>query len=93
MLFFQSELCSVIIPELEFTTALTTMPGKFTTLEGLLGDVASQVQLRPQGCKLFSCSTQMSMKFELLIRTKILTNKEVFCLKSLKCCIYHANKC
>ena len=45
VLLFQSELCSVIIPELEFTTALTTMPGKFTTLEGLLGDVASQVQL------------------------------------------------
>ena len=29
-------------------------------------------------------------KFQLLIKTKILTNKEVSCFKSLKCCIYHA---
>ena len=31
------------IPELEFTTALTTMPGKFTTIEGLLDDIINQV--------------------------------------------------
>ena len=35
----------------------------------------------------FSCSTQ------LLIKTKIPTNEEVYCFKSLKCCIYHANNC
>ena len=33
--------------------------------------------------KLFSCSTQLSMKFQLLIKTKILTNKEVFALSLL----------
>ena len=27
------------------------------------------------------------------INTKIPTNKEVSCFKSLRCCIYHANKC
>ena len=43
--------------------------------------------------KLFSCSTQLRKKFQLLIKTNILTNKEVSCFKSLKCCIYHANKC
>ena len=43
--------------------------------------------------KLFSCSTQLSMKFQLLIKTKIPTNEEVSCFKSLRCCIYHANKC
>ena len=43
--------------------------------------------------KLYSCSTQLSSKFQLLINTKILTNKEVSCFKSLRCCIYHANKC
>ena len=26
-------------------------------------------------------------------KTKILTNEEVFCFKSLRCCIYHAHKC
>ena len=31
----------------------------------------------PKVIKLFSCSTQLSMNFQLLIKTKILTNKEV----------------
>ena len=43
--------------------------------------------------KLFSCSIQLSMKFQLLIKTKILTNQEVYCFESLKCCILYANKC
>ena len=45
--------------------------------------------------QLFSCSAQLlvSTKFQLLLKTKIPTNKEVFCLKSLRCCIYHAIKC
>ena len=47
----------------------------------------------PEVIKLFSYSTQLSTKFQLLIKTKILTNKEVSCFKSLRCCIYHANKC
>ena len=42
--------------------------------------------------KLFSCSTQLSTKFQLLIKTKTPTN-EVSCFISLRCCIYHANKC
>ena len=46
-----------------------------------------------QDLKLFSCSTQLSTKFQLLTNTKILTNKEVSRFKSLRCCIYHANKC
>ena len=50
-------------------------------------------QPRPKVIKLFSCSTQPSPKFQLLIKTKIPTNEEVACLKSLRCCIYHANKC
>ena len=47
----------------------------------------------PEVIKLFSCSTQLSTKFQLLIKTKILTNKEVSCFKSVRCCIYHAHKC
>ena len=42
--------------------------------------------------KLFPCSTQLSMKFQLLIKTELPTNEEVYCFKSLRCCIYHANK-
>ena len=40
-----------------------------------------------------SCSTQLRTKFQLLIKSKITTNKEVSCFKFLRCCIYHANKC
>ena len=47
----------------------------------------------PEVIKLFSCSTQLSTKFQLLIKAKIPTNEEVPCLKSLRYCIYHANKC
>ena len=43
--------------------------------------------------KLFSCSTQLSTKFQLLIKTEIPTNEDISCFKSLRCCIYHANKC
>ena len=46
----------------------------------------------PEVIKLFSCSTQLSMKFQLLIKTKIPANKEVSCFMSLRCCNYHANK-
>ena len=42
------------------------------------------------GCdiiKLVSCSIQVSTKFQLLIKTKIPTNEEVSCFKSITCCI------
>ena len=49
----------------------------------------------PEVIKLFLCSTQLGMKFQLLIKTKtkIPTNENGSCLKSLRCCIYLANKC
>ena len=36
---------------------------------------------------------QLSTKFQLFIKTKIMTNKEGSCYKSLRCCTYQANKC
>ena len=42
----------------------------------------------PDVIKLFSCSTQLSTKFQLLIKTKILTNEAVSSFKSLRCCNY-----
>ena len=47
----------------------------------------------PEVIKLFSCSTQLSTKFQLLIKTKIPTSAEISCFMSLRCCIYHAHKC
>ena len=47
----------------------------------------------PEVIKLFSCSTQLNTKFQLLNKTKIQTNQEICCFKPLRCCIYRANKC
>ena len=43
--------------------------------------------------KLFSCSTQLSMKFQLPIKIKMLKNNDFSCFQPHTCCIYHANKC
>ena len=51
-----------------------------------------QTRPGPEVIKLFSCSTRLSTKFQLLIKTKILTNEEVSCFKPLIYCIYPANK-
>ena len=46
----------------------------------------------PKVIEHFSCSTQLSNKFQLLIKNKML--KEYFsCSTTLRCRIYHANKC
>ena len=54
--------------------------------------LSSSVRPGPKVIKLFSCSIQLSTKVQLLIKTKIPTNEEVYCFKSLRCA-YHANKC
>ena len=43
--------------------------------------------------KLFSCTTQLNVKFQLLIKYKIPTTEEPSCFKSIRCYIYHANGC
>ena len=60
--------------------------------EEAINDIVT-AQPGPEVVNLFSCSTQLSTKFQLLINTKIPTNEELSCFKSLKCRIYHANKC
>ena len=46
----------------------------------------------PEVIKLISCSTQLSMKFQMLIESKMLKNKDLSCFQPLRCCIYHAHK-
>ena len=46
----------------------------------------------PEVIKLFSCSTQLCMKFQLLIKAEILKNKEFSCFQTHRSCIYYANK-
>ena len=43
--------------------------------------------------KLFSCSTQLSIEFQLVIKTEMLKNKDFSCFQTLIVCIYHAYKC
>ena len=57
-------------------------------LSVLLNAFANPSEPGPEFIKLFSCSTQLSSKFQLLITTKIPTNKEVSCFKSLRSCIH-----
>ena len=41
----------------------------------------------------FSYSAQLSMKFQLFIKTKMLKNKDCSGFQTLRCCTYSANKC
>ena len=43
--------------------------------------------------KLFSCSTQLSMKFKMLIDIEIAKFYGIFRFNSLKLAVYPANKC
>ena len=47
----------------------------------------------PEGIKHFSCSTQLSMKFQTLIKGKRMKNNDLSCFKTLRYCIYPATKC
>ena len=47
----------------------------------------------PKVIKLFFMLNSTEHEIQQLIKTKMPTNKEVSCFKSLRCCIYHANKC
>ena len=46
----------------------------------------------PRDYKTFSCSSKLSMKFQLLKKHKTQKNKDFSCFKTLICCIYLANR-
>ena len=48
---------------------------------------ADQIADWPRGYKTFLCSTQLSMKFQLLVKIKMLKNTDFF-FQPDKCCIY-----
>ena len=90
--FMSIKICSVLF--CFFTSRLLILSPAIAilaTADNLSKDKTSG--LAPEVIKLFSCSSQLSTKFQLLIKTKIPTNEEVSCFKSLRCCIYHADKC
>ena len=47
----------------------------------------------PRGYKIFLCSTQLSMIFQLPIKSKNAANEDFPFFQPNKCWIYHANKC
>ena len=58
-----------------------------------LGAICFLGKIGPDVIKHFSFSTQLSTKFQLLIKTKIPTNKEVSCFKSLRFIMLIMLKC
>ena len=54
-----------------------------------VGEGPSENKTRPRGYKMFF--KQMTMKFQLIIKGKTVKNETYF--KTLRCCIYPANKC
>ena len=48
------------------------------------GSLRAQKDMAPEVIKLFPCSNQLSIKFQLLIKTRIPRNKEASCFKSLR---------
>ena len=42
---------------------------------------------------LFSYTAQTSLKIQMPIKTKMLKNIDFSCFQTLRCCIYHADKC
>ncbi len=46
-LFFQSETCRLLLPDLDLEMGSHVMGGKFTTLEGLLRNVLDQIEQNP----------------------------------------------
>ena len=43
--------------------------------------------------KLVSYSTQLSMKFQLLMHSRMVKYKDFSCCQTLRYCIFHTNKC
>ena len=61
--------------------------------ELIIGNATEKLETPdPEVLNFFSCSPQLSTIFQLLIKIKIPTNKDVSCFKSPVYCIYHANK-
>ena len=59
----------------------------------VLANFAYAFVIRPQGYKMFFMLNSTEHEISTALKTKLPTNKEVSSFKSLRCCIYHANKC
>ena len=94
-LFFFSSFFQLRLNSIKKLSTIALALGVERTRSELIPFLTGRSQVGGPGnkVKLFSCSTQLNMKFQLLIKTKILINKGVSCFKSLRCCIYHADKC
>ena len=74
------------------------MDSKHTVIKGLHYSIkpdqtSTEVDTKssgPEVIKLFSCSTQLSMKFQQVMKTEMLKNKDFSCFETPRCCIYHA---
>ena len=68
--------------------------GKLTNLRIFSAMQLKQVsKTRPRGEKTFFKLNSTKYEISTAHKTEILTNEEVSCLKTLRCCIYPAYKC
>ena len=70
-----------------YCTCSVTLP------QGAVGWSAVMVLPGPEVIKLFTCSTQLNIEFQMLIKTEMLKSKDFSCFQTLIFCIYHAYKC
>ena len=84
--------CLLLLPLCESVIFLCFVVRNFMSIL-VCNHLDGEERAGPEVIKLFSCSTQLSTKFQLLIKTDLPTNEEVSCFKSLRYCIYHAHKC
>ena len=64
----------------------------FSDKMGPLKQVTKQTS-SPDIIKLFSCSIQLNLKFQLRVKTQMLKKKDISYFQIPRCCTYHANKC
>ena len=71
---------SSLVPVAEETGLSLAFSETPDTFCGVKANIIYSDRIRSRGYKTFSCSTQLSTEFQLLIKTKIPTNEEFFLL-------------
>ena len=79
----------IIFPVLVPQLLVNTSPPKHPNV------IAGEIWYKPgpEVIKLVSYSTQLSMKFQLLMNFKMIKYKDFSCFQTLRYCIFHTNKC
>ena len=78
---------------LETATEISLSNGYVLYFQTIDNKVSKGAMIRPRGYKTFFMLNSAEHEISTAHKTKIPTNEEIYCIKSLRCCIYHAHKC